>query len=594
MFKKLDPVTVIVVGICIVLLFSWNTIFGPQGLNLIPAPQPKQDTVQTDEQKENVETVVAPKFDESKTEVKQSETTQELKKADAKTDEKSVIAFEKEFPIFTISSEDFDVAINPAKGEVKSISLNQFWDRDKENPVVLNEDVTPGALSVYDPNNEWSLVDVEKPIISNEGKSASVVRTLKNTQGQKFTVKQDWTLEEGYKVKYDVSIKNISDELIQFYTLDFSAGGIPTLQYLTGDKTRTTSSHRLDTYLTQSKKMFDLKASKIDKDVESTQNEMASWISLSNLYFAVILKQTDENNSFRGGNVYTVYPVSKEVDGKEEKSEMLTSSGRYKGVNIQPANTETWNFEYYAGPKELSLLKAFTPKATKVMHLAFSILEPIAQWLLYALIFINGIVGNYGLAIIILTILVKLAFWPIQHKANTSMKKMQTIQPMMKELREKYKDDKQVLNQKMMELYREEKVNPLGGCLPMLVQIPVLFAMYWTFSGAIEIRQASFLWAHDLAQPDTIGYIFGLAINPLAILFAVTMVLNQLLTPTAGDPAQARMMMLMPIIMLFFLYSLPSGLTLYWTVSNIISIIQLLFNNREKYFKPKDKNPKTA
>lgn len=174
------------------------------------------------------------------------------------------------------------------------------------------------------------------------------------------------------------------------------------------------------------------------------------------------------------------------------------------------------------------------------------------------------------------------------------MKKMQKIQPAIKELREKYKEDKQKLNTKMMELYKKEGVNPLGGCLPILVQIPVFFALYWTLDGAIELRHQSFLWAIDLTQPDTIAHIFSIPINPLAILMALTMVLQQKLTPVATDPMQAKMMMFMPLIMLIFLYSLPSGLTLYWTVSQIISIIQLMVNIYNDKKEKAKTNPKIA
>jgi YidC/Oxa1 family membrane protein insertase len=133
-----------------------------------------------------------------------------------------------------------------------------------------------------------------------------------------------------------------------------------------------------------------------------------------------------------------------------------------------------------------------------------------------------------------------------------------------------------MLNTKMMELYRKEGVNPMGGCLPILLQIPVFFALYATLDGAVELRQVPFWWATDLAAPDTVARIFGLPINPLVLAMTLLMVVQQRLTPTAMDPMQQKMMMIMPIVMLFFLYNLPSGLTLYWTVSQIFSILQML------------------
>ena len=145
------------------------------------------------------------------------------------------------------------------------------------------------------------------------------------------------------------------------------------------------------------------------------------------------------------------------------------------------------------------------------------------------------------------------------------------------------------MNTKTMELYREQKVNPLGGCLPILLQIPVFLALYSTLDAAVELRQVSFWWAGDLCKPDTVAVILGLPINPLILAMTLLMFLQQKMTPSAMEPMQQKMMLAMPFVMLFFLYSLPSGLTLYWTVSQIISIIQLLINNRAAADeKPKD------
>ena len=162
------------------------------------------------------------------------------------------------------------------------------------------------------------------------------------------------------------------------------------------------------------------------------------------------------------------------------------------------------------------------------------------------------------------------------------MKKMQVIQPLIKELREKYKNEPQILQAKTMELYREHKVNPVGGCLPILLQIPVFFALYRVLEGAVQLRQVPFLWSPDLAGPDTVAVFFSVPINPLVLAMTGLMVLQQHITPTAMDPMQKKMMMFMPIVMLFFFYNLPSGLTLYWTVSQIFSIAQLYFQNRTK------------
>lgn len=219
----------------------------------------------------------------------------------------------------------------------------------------------------------------------------------------------------------------------------------------------------------------------------------------------------------------------------------------------------------------------------EAMHIAYwSWFEFIARPLARFLVWMNDYIGNYGIAIILLTLIVRLVLWPFQQKANSSMRKMQKIQPMIKDMREKYKDNPQELNMRMMELYRQEGVNPLGGCLPMLLQLPIFFALYSVFDSAVELRHVSFLWAKDLAQPDQIGPAiqvlgFSLAIHPLIIMMTILMVVQQKMTPAQGDPSQQKIMMAMPVIMLVMLYWLPSGLTLYWTVSQLFSIIQLKY-----------------
>jgi YidC/Oxa1 family membrane protein insertase len=263
-----------------------------------------------------------------------------------------------------------------------------------------------------------------------------------------------------------------------------------------------------------------------------------------------------------------------------KKTPCILSEG-FLPLTINSGDNKKASFKLYAGPKERAVLKKFNPTATKIMHLGWNWLEPLSQLLLSLLIFFNKFLGNYGISIIFLTILVRAVFWPISQKANASMKKMQKMQPIIQEVKNKYKNDPQKMNTKVMALYKEHGVNPLGGCLPILLQIPVFFALYNALNGAIELRQTSFLWAADLSRPDTI-WTFpwgGLPLNPLAIAMATTMFLQQKMTPSgAADPMQQKMLMMMPFIMLIMLYNLPSGLTLYWTVSQIISIAQLLIN----------------
>jgi YidC/Oxa1 family membrane protein insertase len=193
---------------------------------------------------------------------------------------------------------------------------------------------------------------------------------------------------------------------------------------------------------------------------------------------------------------------------------------------------------------------------------------------------------NYGWAIIVLTILVKIIFWPLTHKSYKSMKDMQKLQPKMAKIREKYKDNREMMNQEMMALYKTYKVNPMGGCLPMVIQIPVFFALYSLLGYAIELRHAPYLlWINDLSAPDRlpigvmIPYV-GYGIPVLTLLMGASMFIQQKMTPTTGDPTQAKIMLFLPVVFTFMFINFASGLVLYWLVNNVLSIGQQYYINK--------------
>ena len=191
----------------------------------------------------------------------------------------------------------------------------------------------------------------------------------------------------------------------------------------------------------------------------------------------------------------------------------------------------------------------------------------IAQPLFTILKWIHSIVGNWGWSIILLTVLVKALFYPLNATSFRSMAKMRKLGPQLQALKEKYGDDRQKMSQEMMELYRKEKVNPMGGCLPILVQMPVFIALYWTLLESVELRQAPWLgWIYDLSQMDP--YFI------LPLIMGASMFAQQMLNPTPPDPTQAKVMKMMPVIFTFFFLFFPAGLVLYWVTNNILSIVQ--------------------
>ena len=246
---------------------------------------------------------------------------------------------------------------------------------------------------------------------------------------------------------------------------------------------------------------------------------------------------------------------------------------------LAPGQDASLSYVLYFGPKELSNLKSLNLGLEKAVD--FGWFHFMAVPLLYTLNFFDDYVHNYGWAIIILTIVIRvLFFWP-NHKSYKSMKEMQKLQPKVAKLREKYKDDKETMNKELMSLYRTFKVNPMAGCLPMLIQLPVFIALYNVLGYAIELRHQPFIptvpftdivWLADLSTKDP------LLITP--IVMGLTMFVQQKMTPTAGDPTQAKMMMFLPLIFTFMFLNFASGLVIYWLVNNVLSIIQQHYTNK--------------
>ena len=296
------------------------------------------------------------------------------------------------------------------------------------------------------------------------------------------------------------------------------------------------------------------------------------WLGVEDQYFisAAVPMTTVRNGLFRAG-AYLSDPQPN-VQG-----ERLLSP--YFGVALPPTNLQPnllveSDFRMYYGPKEDEELLKFGHNLVLSHDMT---LEVLAGPLLDLLRLIYGYVGNYGVAIIILTIIVRLVLFPLTFKGMKSMKRMQQLSPRMKKLQAKYKNNKEKLNKEMMELYRKNRVNPLGGCLPMLLQIPVFFALYSSLSSAVELRHAPFMfWISDLSQPD------GLGITPL--LMGASMYFQQKLTPQTAmmDSTQAKVMQMLPFIFTIFTFTFPSGLTLYWVTSNVLSIAQQQIINRIK------------
>jgi YidC/Oxa1 family membrane protein insertase len=246
-----------------------------------------------------------------------------------------------------------------------------------------------------------------------------------------------------------------------------------------------------------------------------------------------------------------------------------------------PGETDPVNrFLVYFGPNEYFRVAKLGVQLERVVDLGWSWISPFSRVLLRVLVWLHGLVRNYGVAIIVLATLVRVLLHPLNMMSLKSMRAMQRLQPEMNRLREKHKNDAQALNTAVMALYQEHKVNPAGGCLPMVLQMPLFFALYSVLFNAIDLRQAPFVaWIHDLSAPDKLFVIAGFPIRLLPVLMALSGLLTQRLTPT--DPRQASTMYLMNAVMVVFFYNLPSGLVLYWTVMNLLTALQQWLALRE-------------
>jgi YidC/Oxa1 family membrane protein insertase len=293
------------------------------------------------------------------------------------------------------------------------------------------------------------------------------------------------------------------------------------------------------------------------------------------------------NVSTQGGWVAMLqhYFVSSWVPEKSSVNQLYTSYSSNKdavigfkapAITIEANDTATTSATFYVGPKDQDVLESIEENLDLTIDYGF--LFMISQPLFWLLIKIQSIVSNWGVAIIMITLVVKGGMYPLTKAQYTSMAKMRALQPKMTQLKERFGDDKQKMSQAMMELYRKEKVNPAGGCLPLIIQMPIFLALYWVFLESVELRHAPFmLWIQDLSAQDPF-YI-------LPVLMGVSMFIMQKMQPmTVQDPMQQKIMQYMPVMFTVFFFWFPSGLVLYWLVSNIISIVQMkiIFSGIEK------------
>jgi YidC/Oxa1 family membrane protein insertase len=317
-----------------------------------------------------------------------------------------------------------------------------------------------------------------------------------------------------------------------------------------------------------------------EKSIITESVTKSDYAGVANQFFATVLKPVEPGESVLWSKTSdaTLTPGAKPV-------KVIRAGLRFPAVVLSPGESRDFSYQVFTGPKQNRVLRKMGDDWSELMNYGF--FSPFSRFMNWALWWVHAGMEkvsskwSWGLAVVVLTILLRTAIWPLYNRSNRTMKRMAKLKPEMDKLKEKYPDDPQKMQQETMKLYRTYGINPLGGCLPMFAQLPIFFGFYSMLLHAVEMRGQEFLWVTDLSQPDTITHLLGLPINPLPIVMAITSFAQMAMMPnTGGDKTQMMIIKLMPFMFLFICYNFASALALYWTVSNVFSIAQTWLSNR--------------
>jgi YidC/Oxa1 family membrane protein insertase len=500
----------------------------------------------------------------------------------------------------TMTNAEAVVTISSWGGGISAVELKQYRktvDR-QSGPMILDFSAFPALAYAGLP--ELSARDDFDIALDSAGTTIHVART---TADGIFT--RSITLCADFRLKVEDVFTNASDQPVTLRSHELQLGQMRMtgetktmgLDYLGVDALPSAAGEGVDYWAGKLVKLF--KADMKERDlagvaerISQKVNVPVDWVAVKSKFFVQILAPDG------GVAAYRVLAERTLAPGERQDPRLAPKSAEIAGVSAMAMFAETTLapgeslgrlVNYYAGPKKYSILKRLGLHQEEVMD--FGWWKPVCKFLLILMNYTYDYIPNYGIAIIILTILIRIIFWPLTHKSTESMKKMQALQPLMAELKAKYKDNPKKMQEETMGLYRKHKVNPVSGCLPMLIQIPVFIALFVVLRSAIELRFADFLWIRDLSEPENL--LAGLlpypvsALNILPVFMAATMFWQQKLTPmTTADPMQQKMMLwFMPIMMLVMFYHMPSALVLYWSTNQVIMIAQLMIQHKRSELK---------
>ena len=466
----------------------------------------------------------------------------------------------------TVDTPFYRAELTEGNAVVKSFVLKKYREYvEKDSPLkqMLSPEIAEGTVlvtfaenSVPQLNNAVFIAQATDSVIEVADEPVDLTFSLNTPQG--VVIDKTFRFDpKSYLVGLTVDVKNGSSEPIKDRL-------VITLNKIVKKAKRAYGFEGPAAYINGKLEQIDLG----DIEDKNRYDGVINWVSIQSRYFmsSIIPESPTE------GTLHLAQKAGDQVAAQYIMSE----------TSINPGTQQSFEFKIFEGPMSMGLLNSYGYKLGKALDFGwFDILAKPCLWLMNFIY--DHLIPNYGIAIIILTLFTKVLLWPLGTKSYKSMGAMKKLQPLIKEIKEKYGDDRKRVNEETMALYRTYKINPLGGCLPMLVQIPVFFALYRMLYEAIELRHAPFfLWINDLAAPDRLfNFNFSIpfmdppyGIPVLTLVMGATMFLQQRMSPPMGDPAQAKMMMLLPIVFTFIFINFSSGLVLYWLVSNIVSIGQ--------------------
>ena len=490
-------------------------------------------------------------------------------------------AVEDDFEVITLGNEYISVDFTRKGGAVRDVKFAKYLAvKGGEDPYMFNELRFVPALSLVGfPGADDSVVYE----VVEEHQHSVVFRA---TVDERLEVTRSYVVANGgggdpYVIRHEMTLRNLSDEALATPRLALNLGTAAPISakdpgfnlnvgYYNGDKAKFIGRNKFG-----GGGMLSFVGLSSSEPVPIIRRDGSTvWASVKNQFFTSVLTPDQPGTGILSRRVE--FPI---MEGEGKPRIGITGSLETEQVQLAAGSETTLGFDFYVGPKEFSRLETFEERQDLVMQFGF--FGFFSKLLLQLMTWIYEFLPNYGVAIIITTLIIKTVLWPLTAQAARSSKRMAKIQEPLKEIREKYKDDSQKQQQETLALFKANKINPLGGCLPIFVQIPIFFGLFRMLQSASELRFAEFLWIADLSAPDTLARVAGFPVNLLPLFMGVTMFYQMKMMPTPTvDNMQAKMFKFMPFIFLVICYNFSSGLVLYWTVQNLFTIGQQYLTNR--------------